>query len=31
MTDLIGFGLVALIYVSSRFLNFPAVTVGGSR
>ena len=31
VTDLIGFGLVAAIYLSSRFLNFPAVTVGGAR
>lgn len=31
LTDLIGFGLVAAIYLSSRFLNFPAVTVGGAR
>ncbi|UZD65636.1 TRAP transporter large permease subunit [Marinobacter sp. AN1] len=31
MTDLIGFGLVAVIYLSSRFLNYPAVTVGSSR
>ncbi|GGY62483.1 TRAP transporter permease [Marinobacter zhanjiangensis] len=28
MTDLVGFGLVAAIYLSSRLLNFPAVTVG---
>ncbi|WP_328188130.1 TRAP transporter permease [Marinobacter sp. OP 3.4] len=31
LTDLIGFGLVAAIYLSSRFLNFPAATVGGAR
>lgn len=31
VTDLIGFGLVAAIYLSSRFLNFPAVTVGSAR
>lgn len=31
VTDLIGFGLVVAIYLSSRFLNFPAVTVGGTR
>ncbi|SFR64079.1 TRAP transporter, 4TM/12TM fusion protein [Marinobacter daqiaonensis] len=28
VTDLIGFGLIAAIYLSSRLLNFPAVTVG---
>lgn len=31
VTDLIGFGLVVAIYLSSRFLNFPAVTIGGTR
>ncbi|WP_372972746.1 TRAP transporter permease [Marinobacter sp.] len=31
MTDLIGFGLIAVIYLSSRFLNYPAVTIGSSR